>query len=184
MWEGVGDRTELQHIDPHSYGYNSVSFSFSCAAQPGACGPASLGHSPYSSIFSSTDLNSNCSIGGLRAPSAGCWFSLPHLNSNWTRTSCAPSYIIVLRPLNSTCRQSRLSPWQLRPDAPVIYTGAFPIFTTRPGSICNSWLLLSLVVWPRLDDPFVSETPKEFCTSHFLERILGYAYTICSYSQI
>ena len=25
-----------------------------------------------------------------------------------TRTSCAPSYIIFLRPLNSTCRQSRL----------------------------------------------------------------------------
>ena len=21
VWEGVGDRTELQHIDPHSYGY-------------------------------------------------------------------------------------------------------------------------------------------------------------------
>ena len=26
MWEGVGDRTELQHIDPHSSGHNSVSF--------------------------------------------------------------------------------------------------------------------------------------------------------------
>ena len=24
MWEGVGDWTELQHIDPHSYGHNSV----------------------------------------------------------------------------------------------------------------------------------------------------------------
>ena len=23
MWEGVGDRTELQHIDPHSYGHQS-----------------------------------------------------------------------------------------------------------------------------------------------------------------
>ena len=36
VWEGVGDRTELQHIDPHSYGHNSVSFPFSWAAQPGA----------------------------------------------------------------------------------------------------------------------------------------------------
>ena len=55
-----------------------------------------------------------------------------------TRTSWAPSYIIVLRPLNSTCRQSRLFPSYLRPDAPVIYTGAFPILTARPESICNS----------------------------------------------
>ena len=30
MW--VGDWTELQHIDPHSYGHNSVSFPFSWAA--------------------------------------------------------------------------------------------------------------------------------------------------------
>ena len=37
--EGVGDRTELQHIDPHSYGHNSVSFPFSWAAQPGVRGP-------------------------------------------------------------------------------------------------------------------------------------------------
>ena len=39
MWEGVGDRTELQHIDPHSTGHNRVSFPFSWAAQPGAWGP-------------------------------------------------------------------------------------------------------------------------------------------------
>ena len=32
----VGDWTELQHIDPHSYGHNSISFLFSWAAQPGA----------------------------------------------------------------------------------------------------------------------------------------------------
>ena len=35
----VGDWTELQHIDPDSYGHNSVSFPFSWAAQPGAWGP-------------------------------------------------------------------------------------------------------------------------------------------------
>ena len=32
VWEGVGDWTELQHIDPHSYGHNSVSFPFSWVA--------------------------------------------------------------------------------------------------------------------------------------------------------
>ena len=57
VWEGVGDRTELQHIDPYSYGHNSVSFPFSCAAQP----RASLRHVliPASSlqlIFSPTGL--------------------------------------------------------------------------------------------------------------------------------
>ena len=78
----------------------------------GPWGPASLGHGPHSSIFSPTDLNSNCSIGGpegpfcwvlvlstahlqliwtptaqsgvLRAPFVGCWFSLQHLISNWS----------------------------------------------------------------------------------------------------
>ena len=44
VWVGVRDRTELQHIDPHSYGHNIVSFPFSCVAQWGPGGPASLGH--------------------------------------------------------------------------------------------------------------------------------------------
>ena len=54
VWEGVGDRTELQHIYPHSIGHNHVSFLFSWAAQPGAWGPSL----------------------------SGCWFSLLHLISN------------------------------------------------------------------------------------------------------
>ena len=43
MWEGVGDRTELQHIDPHSIGHNRVSFPFSWAAQLGAWRPTLQG---------------------------------------------------------------------------------------------------------------------------------------------
>ena len=42
VWEGVGDQTELQHIDPHSIGHNRVSFLFFWAAQPEAWGPSSL----------------------------------------------------------------------------------------------------------------------------------------------
>ena len=43
MWEGVGDRSELQHIDlTSSSGHRSVSFSFSRVAQPEARGPSSL----------------------------------------------------------------------------------------------------------------------------------------------
>ena len=74
-WEGVGDRTELQHIDPHSYGLNSVSFPFSWAAQPRAWCPASLGHVPRSSIFSPTGLI-----------------------SNWLTSCLHPGYVIVRHP--------------------------------------------------------------------------------------
>ena len=106
-------------------------------------GSASLGHGPHSSIFSPTD-----SIGGPEAPL--CWVLVFSTASylQLTRTSCAPSYIIVLRPLNSTCRQSRLSPWYLQPDAPVIYTGEFPILTARPGSICISTYVLYMCMFP------------------------------------
>ena len=34
---------------------------------------------------------------------------------------------------------------------------------------------LGLIIWPRLDDPFVSQNLKECCASHFLGRILGRA---------
>ena len=42
--------------------------------------PASLVHGPHSSIFSPT---ATAQSGVLRAPSAGCWFSLQHLIFNW-----------------------------------------------------------------------------------------------------
>ena len=118
----------------------------------GPGGPTSLGHVPHSSIFSPTRLIPNCSIGGLRAPSAGCCLSLPHLVSNSDLISCALSYIIVHVHLlvsvtnctHSTHPRSRLHSAIPRPDAPVIYTGAFHILTARPScrSICNSpsWL--------------------------------------------
>ena len=123
MWEGVGDRTELQHIDPHSIGHNRVSFPFSWAAQLGAWGPSLSGtcSSIQHLISNSSDpqlqlLNRgpeiplcwvlafstasylqlvwspNWLIGGLRAPSAGCWFSLLHLVSNWLNFLCTELY--------------------------------------------------------------------------------------------
>ena len=48
VWEGVRDRTELQHIDPHSIGHNRVSFPFSWAAQPEAWRPTLLAFSTAS----------------------------------------------------------------------------------------------------------------------------------------
>ena len=56
VWEGVGARTELQHIDPHSIGQNHVSFPFSWAAQPGAWGPTLLGAGFLYRILSPTGL--------------------------------------------------------------------------------------------------------------------------------
>ena len=91
----------------------SISFLFSCAVQPGAWGPASLGAGFLYRILSSTRLVSklinrrsegslcwvlasstasflqlvwspNSLIGVLRAHSAGCWLSLSHIFSNWS----------------------------------------------------------------------------------------------------
>ena len=56
VWEGVGDRTELRHIDPHSYSHQRFF-------------PVLLG----------------CAIGGPGAQlSAGCWLSLQQLVTNWS----------------------------------------------------------------------------------------------------
>ena len=46
------------------------------------------------------------------------------------------------------------------------------------------WLSLSLIVCPRLGDPFVSQSPKEVCGSHCQVRILGCTYTTCSCGQM
>ena len=45
--------------------------------------------------FKTLISNCNCSIGELRSPSAGCWFSLSHLISNWLTSCLHPGYIIV-----------------------------------------------------------------------------------------
>ena len=62
----------------------------------GGRGAASLGHSPHSSIFSPTDVRlwtSTAQSEVLRAPSAGCWFSLQHLISNRLEL---PVYRVIL----------------------------------------------------------------------------------------
>ena len=46
-----------------------------------------------------------------------------------------------------------------------------------------NWLSLDLVVWQRLDDPFVYQNPWEVCASRSLGRILGCAYTPFSNGQ-
>ena len=100
IWKGVGDQTELQHIDPHSYGHNNVSFPFSWAAQPGAwplCWV--LGLWSHLLFNWSEALNSNCSIRGSEGPL--CWvlvlFTASYLQLIWI--SCRRGYIIIWCPL-------------------------------------------------------------------------------------
>ena len=98
LWEGVANWTKPQYIDPHSYGHNSVSVPFSWAAQPGTWGPSLSG---TCSSFQHLLSDCNCSIRGLKAPSAGCRFSLPHLISNCLTSCLYPGYITVQRPPSS-----------------------------------------------------------------------------------
>ena len=78
MWEGVGNWTELQHTDPHSYGHQRF-FPILLGCSTG--GPVSLGAGFLYCILSPTCLIPSWLIRALRAPSAGCWLSLPHLVS-------------------------------------------------------------------------------------------------------
>ena len=105
VWEGVRDRTELQHIDPHSIGHNRVSFPFSWAAQPRTWGPSLSGTCFHSSIFSPTRLISKLID---RGPEGSlCWVlafstaSYLQLVFRLTDFLSSPSYIIVQCPPSS-----------------------------------------------------------------------------------
>ena len=45
-------------------------------------------------------------------------------------------------------------------------------------------LSLDLVIWLRFGDLVVSQNPREIYASHFQGRILGCAFTTCSYGRI
>ena len=126
--EGVGDRKELQHIDPHSIGHNRVSFPFSWAAQLEAWGPTLLGAGFLYRILSPTGLVSKLPdyLSSLSYITVLC----PFLPVGITKA--------LIQPIHGQGYNSDI-PW---PDAPVIYIGAFPILTTQPGrrSIYNSML--------------------------------------------
>ena len=57
-------------------------------------------------------------------------------------------------------------------------------FTNSLFIFCCCWLLLGLVFWPRLRDPCVCQNLIGVTVCHFLGKVLGCAYTICSYCQI
>ena len=110
------------------------------ADQPGAWRPSLSG---TCSLFQHLLSKCNCSIEGLRAHSTGCWSSLPHLFSNCLNFLCTELYnsstsslhVDVTNRTHSTHPRSRLYSDIPRPDAPIIYTGAFPILTGRVGGL-------------------------------------------------
>ena len=105
VWEGVGDRTELQHIDLHSSGYHSLSFSFYWAAHPWAWGP---------SLFWDMVL-------------------IPASSLQLIWTSCRRGYIIICRPPTSCERHNSDSVQPLdsqgRPWSPDIFDWMHLLFT-------------------------------------------------------
>ena len=100
VWEGVGDWTELQHIDPHSYGHQR----FFPVLQ--GCSTRGLGAQPLCWVlaFSTASCHQlvwspklNRGSWGPLLLGAGFLYHILSL-TNWI--SCALSYIIVHRPLN------------------------------------------------------------------------------------
>ena len=64
-----------------------------------------------------------------------------------------------------------------------LWTAGTAKFTVRQV-LFSCWLLLSLVVWLRFDDPFLSQNLGGVCASHFPVQILGCAYNFSSHGQI
>ena len=129
----------------------SISFPFSWVAQLGAWGPDSLGAGFLYSILSLTGLVSKLQLLN-RGPEGLLCRVLPFSTASCLQLTdflSSPSYIIVQRPLLlDGVTMALIQPIHgqgynsdiTRPDAPVIYTGAFPILTARPGrrSIYNN----------------------------------------------
>ena len=102
MWEGVRDRTELQHIDPHCYGHQRFF--------PVLLGCSTGGPGPFCWVLFSVQHHFSISLiskllnRGPGAHSAGCWFPLRHLVSNWSglQTDWLPVLTELYNNLTST----------------------------------------------------------------------------------
>ena len=107
MWDGVGDRTELQHIDPYSIGHNCVSSPFSWASQLGASLSECWFSLPLQLVWSPNALS-----GAWELPLLGAGFLYrivfpTGLVSKLTYFLSSPSYIIVQCP-PSSCGRHKL----------------------------------------------------------------------------
>ena len=125
MWEGVGDRTERQHIYPHSYGHNSVSFPFSWAAQLGAWRPSlSVTCSSFQHLLSNwfelqlTDFLSSPRLYNCSTPTFFKWASQSHS----IRPVHGQGYILIfLNWMHLLFTQVQFLFWQLGQSQHVTY---------------------------------------------------------------
>ena len=69
-------------------------------------------------------------------------------------------------------------------DSKVHYSAGSLSCRQSQGLVIWPRLKWQQVFWPRLNDLFVSQNPRQFCSSHPQGRILVFAYTICSYDQL
>ena len=97
-------------------------------------------------------------------------------------TSCNRGYIIVfadsIQPDDS--QGHPLISWYLRPDAPVIYTGAFLLLTAWLGqrSICNTWIFIFShgKIWR---NNIICEKTLEFCLVGAQRNLRQYQRIVC-----
>ena len=106
LWEGVGERTELQYFDPHSYGRQRCVFLVlqmlnRRSWSPAFCWMMAFFTASYQQLLWTTTQS------GAPSPFGQVWLSQPHLVYNSVRSLTATvwllswlSYIIVQRPLS------------------------------------------------------------------------------------
>ena len=94
MWEGVGDWTELQHIDLHSYGHNSISFPCCSTGGLGTQSPWDMFLIPASSLQLTW---TSCHRGYIII-----WHPLFFLRASQFRTQFNPSTVKVISWYSST----------------------------------------------------------------------------------
>ena len=112
--------------------------------------PASLGHGPHSSIFSPT---ATAQSEVMRVPSAGCWFSLQHLISNWLTSCLHPGYIIVPHP--PSCERHKSHTIQ-----PIHGQGYILIFLDRMHLLFTQ---VHFLCWPLGRGQYVTDNVNRLC---------------------
>ena len=133
VWEGVGEGTELQHIDPHFYAHKrffSVLF-LGCSTGGPLCWVLAFSTaSCHQRVWSPNWLNFLCT---------------QLYNSSRPPSSCRRHNFALIQHVHGQGYNTLIIPWA---DAPVIYIGAFPILTARSGrtSIYNKVIFSGIVL--------------------------------------
>ena len=109
VWEGVGDRTELQYIDPHSYGHQRCVFLILQSCSTG--GPEAHSAGRGLSLPHLVTNGSPNTIGVPEGPFGQVWLSLPHLVSNSVYFLSSLTYMIVQSPTQSHTQSLEWHVW-------------------------------------------------------------------------